>query len=385
MKRYHNFLLLNWRESVSFLLSITMYFSSVVAQDSSPENRNAKIQGTLLPDTGQTVRYTQSFGEDSDYAGVQPSYTDNEDGTITDNVTGLMWQKTDGGEMTWEKARQYANDCQLGGYSDWRLPHSNELFSIMDHGRHGPAMNTEVFTKTEARYWWTGVTRPDDSSKVWVVNTGGGIGSHAKSETVSAGGERPIHVRVVRGTSSLGTGPRFQENGNGSITDNSTGLMWQKLSTQEGMTWEDALAACGKLDLAGHKDWRLPNIKELRSISDDSKVRPSLDITFFPNAQAKIYWSSSSQSNRPQRAWFVDFVTGLVSYSDKTEKHLAIAVRDNHSTPGTKDKSPPDASLLEQSSRKGQQGSGNSKKLKNQDNRRKMPQPNKPIKQESSR
>lgn len=80
---------------------------------------------------------------------------DNGDGTVTDQVTGLMWQQTDGGEMTWERAQEYARQLRLGGHREWRLPASMELFSILDHGKHGPAMDTDYFTRTEARYWWT--------------------------------------------------------------------------------------------------------------------------------------------------------------------------------------------------------------------------------------
>ena len=57
-----------------------------------------------LPDTGQNTHYTTTPGEDADFIINPPTFTDNGDGTITDNNTGLMWQKTDGGEMTFETA-----------------------------------------------------------------------------------------------------------------------------------------------------------------------------------------------------------------------------------------------------------------------------------------
>ena len=59
---------------------------------------------TRVPDTGQTLDATTTFGEDSDYTINAPSYRDNGDGTITDLVTGLMWQKVDAGEVTWDNA-----------------------------------------------------------------------------------------------------------------------------------------------------------------------------------------------------------------------------------------------------------------------------------------
>jgi hypothetical protein len=65
----------------------------------------ATVSGGPLPDTGQTVRHTRTFGEDSDFAGAGPRLRDNGDGTVTDEITGLMWQRSDGGEMTLEAAR----------------------------------------------------------------------------------------------------------------------------------------------------------------------------------------------------------------------------------------------------------------------------------------
>lgn len=188
------------------------------------------------------------------------------------------------------------------------------------------------------------VPRADDPSKIWVVNFGGGIGAHAKSETISAGGSRPMHVRCVRGQSRILAGPQLHDNNDGSVTDRTTGLIWQRLGSEQSMTWEDALKACAHLNLAGRKDWRLPNIKELRSINDDRQVRPSLDGSFFPHAKADIYWSSTTQWNRPERAWYVDFVTGLVSYSDKTERHFVLAVCGGKSIVGPKEKPNPDLS-----------------------------------------
>lgn len=67
------------------------------------------------PDTGQTGDFTQTVGEDSDFSIHSLSYTDNTDGTITDNVTGLMWQKTEGGEMSFDSAIAYCQKLTLGG------------------------------------------------------------------------------------------------------------------------------------------------------------------------------------------------------------------------------------------------------------------------------
>lgn len=85
-----------------------------------------------LPDTGQATDYTPVFGEDSDYPINFPSYGVSGYGTVTDHITGLMWQRSDGGEMTFEQALTYCDSLTLGGYTDWRIPTGRELsgFSI---------------------------------------------------------------------------------------------------------------------------------------------------------------------------------------------------------------------------------------------------------------
>ena len=107
----------------------------------------------FLPDTGQTQSYTTTFGEDQDYLINTPSLTNNNNLTITDNVTGLMWQKADGGEMTIENAVAYCDNLFLGGYSDWRLPFPIEAFSILNHQNSNPAIDTNYFASTAAEYW----------------------------------------------------------------------------------------------------------------------------------------------------------------------------------------------------------------------------------------
>ena len=340
------------RHLAPFLGLLALASSSTCAQNTP----------SRLADTGITLRYTKTFGEDGDYAGSAPSFKDNGDGTVTDVLTGLLWQKADGGEMTWEKAKDYAKSLRLAGRQDWRLPTSMELFALTNQGMHGPAMDTSVFTRSEARYWWTNSTRADDAAKVWLVNSGGGIGAHAKTETVSAGGERPVHVRCVAGTSVTGTGPSLVDNPDGTVTDRRTGLTWQKLGPAKALTWEEALKYCDALKPSGHGPWRLPNIKELRSLSDDAKIRPSLDRKFFPEAKVANYWSSTTQSNRPGRAWLVEFETGLVTYADKTEAQFVIAVCGGVATAGPREKPEPDPKVLADTGKPGKDKSKKPKK-----------------------
>ncbi len=288
----------------------------------------APITVKRLPDTGQTTSYTSTYGEDADYSINIPSYTVNGNGTVTDNNTGLMWQQTDGGEMTIEKAVIFCDTLTLAGYSDWRLPTGLESFSLLNHDKLNPAMDITVFPKTTAEYWWTGERRADDATKVWSTNSGGGIGAHPKSETIGAGGTKHFHVRAVRNIkSSVVVSPRFLENGNGTVTDRSLGLTWQKNQLLAVMSWEQALAYSESLSIGGYSDWRLPNIKELQSMNDAGLTKPSIDKTVFPSAVTGRYWSSTSQFNTAVNAWFLDTEFGIVSYDVKTTAYNVLCVR----------------------------------------------------------
>lgn len=82
------------------------------------------------------------YGQNSNYPGNIPSYTDNGDGTVTDNVTGLMWSKSpdlngDGiinydDKICLEESEQFIKEFALAGYTDWRIPTIKELYSLID-------------------------------------------------------------------------------------------------------------------------------------------------------------------------------------------------------------------------------------------------------------
>jgi hypothetical protein len=287
----------------------------------------------LLPDTGQTTSYTSTFGEDHDYLINTPSYTNNGDGTITDNVTGLMWQQADGGEMTHETAITYCDNLILGGHSDWRLPTPIEAFSILIHENGNPAINTNYFTPTGAEYWWTSVFEKNLTTKVWVTNAGGGIGNHLKTETISAGGTKKIHARAVRNSTTPTTlTNHFTDNNDGTITDNLTQLIWQKVPNTSTVTWENALSYAEGLSLANATDWRLPNIKELQSLNNELATNPSVFSPYFGSLGTKKYWSSTSlrpNGSNPNSAWYWYTQYGITAYDVKTNSNSVICVRGN--------------------------------------------------------
>lgn len=301
------------------LLNSTLFFAQSVSKT---------IQ--LLPDTGQTSSYTTTFGEDHDYSINAPSFTNNGNGTITDNVTGLMWQQVDGGEMTIENAITYCNTLTLGGFSGWRLPTPIEAFSILNHQNANPAINTTFFNLTTAEYWWTSVYENNSSTKVWCTNAGGGIGNHPKIETISAGGTKKFHARAVRNITSPTTiANHFIDNADGTITDNLTQLVWQKIPNANIFSWEQAIIYAEGLTIGSNSDWRLPNIKELQSINNELATNPSVFAPYFSNVGVHNYWSSTSLPNQTTKAWYWNNQFGITTYDLKTNSNYVLCVRGN--------------------------------------------------------
>ena len=134
---------------------------------------------------------------------------------------------------------------------------------------------------------------------------------------------------------------RFIDNGDGTLTDTCAGLMWQKDrgDFSAGHDWQGALHYCDALDLGGHRDWRLPNIQELQSLLDFSRLGPSAAPIGGPGITGSTYWSSTTEPydvspEEPHagawRALVVTFAIGHTYGQDKnfTGYNEAIAVRD---------------------------------------------------------
>jgi len=305
-----------------FLLLTTFSFAQSVTKNIN-----------LLPDTGQNTSYTSTVGEDNDYSINVPSYTDNGNGTITDNVTGLMWQKVDGGAKTFENAITYCDDLVLGSYSDWRLPTPLEAFSIMNLQNSNPAINTTYFsspTTPGADYWWTTTLQFGDPNKVWCTNAGGGIGNKPKTEALGAGGTLKYNARAVRTVTTPTTiTNHFTDNGDGTVTDNLTQLVWQKIPNANAVTWEEALSYAESLSIASNANWRLPNIKELQSINNELTTNPSVYAPYFSNLGVHNYWSFTTlkpNTANPASAWYWNSQFGITSYGVKTTANYVLCV-----------------------------------------------------------
>lgn len=265
---------------------------------------------------------------------------------VQDNNTGLVWEvkSPKKGDVnyydeayTWKKAQdsyiKELNKDKYGGFSDWRLPNKDELRSIIDYGRTGPAVDTRYFPNTKSDFYWTCVAYNMQKPFIWGIFFGLGSG-------ICYTPNSKRFVRAVRAGNDKRFGKqdpsRFKENNDGTITDTLTGLMWQK-GENERMDWYCALKACREMRLAGHDDWRMPNLKELNSILN-------LDYTngwwyfkdFFPADGLKPpllhYFSSTPYEGI--YVWVTNFCFGYDGYyAPKNAKLLFRAVRNVNPAP----------------------------------------------------
>lgn len=136
----------------------------------------------------------------------------------------------------------------------------------------------------------------------------------------------------------------FEVHGDGTVTHLSTGLMWKVCSEGQGWaadgscsgtasshTWQEALQLVQTLNAGGgfatHTDWRLPNLKELKSIVEHACSSPAINDTIFNNTPSSYYWSSSPNAAYSTSAWGVDFGYGSASSGDRTSILHARLVR----------------------------------------------------------
>jgi hypothetical protein len=146
-----------------------------------------------------------------------------------------------------------------------------------------------------------------------------------------------------------GVARSFTDNGDGTITDNVTGLMWEKLSDDgtihdwnDAYTWANAFTKVSTLNstsFAGYDDWRVPNLVELETLRNLGAVDPATYSSFYTGCapgctvttcsctRSTNYWSSSTYADTPSYAWNVDFYDGDNVAPGKTTTNYVRAVR----------------------------------------------------------
>jgi hypothetical protein len=267
----------------------------------------------------------------------------------------------------------------FAGHTDWRLPNVRELESIVDHGRVSPSVNP-VFN-TGCTPGCTALTCSCTVSDLyWSSTVDVGLPAYGlcvefifgNAAGFSKTGPNQVRARAVRGGAGgcplpatgqttcwdnggnpiacTGTGqdgdvragspPAFVDNGDGTVTDRNTRLVWEKKSADGTIhdqnafyTWSDAfalhIAGLNAIRFGGHNDWRLPNVRELESIAQYDRVAPAVNPAFNTGCTpgctvltcsctnsggSAFYWTSTTNPPNGSVAWIVEFGAGTVPF-----------------------------------------------------------------------
>ena len=339
--------------SLAFLLGVVLSGTCRAAQTyfvvDTGQSSCYNINGVITaPSSGQPY-----FGQDAQFFGNQSSYTLSGDNkTVHDNNTGLTWMRSPNTTLTPPvKADRMTNGAipgwvatvnasSWGGYNDWRLPTLKELYSLFDCRGTDPTSYTNSDTSVltpfiDTNYFlfaWgntaagerlidqqyasttTFILNPSESGyqKNFGVNfSDGRIKGYDMTDALSHL-LKTFYVQLVRGPTNYGVNS-FTNNGDGTTTDLSTGLMWSRTDNGSGLLWSNALAWVQGRNAAnylGHNDWRMPNVKELQSIvnysnAPDYNGRPAMDTNYFActtitneagQPDFPYYWTSSTHA-----------------------------------------------------------------------------------------
>ena len=343
-----------------------------------------------LAGTGQTISYAS--GDDGNLkkgvAWPESRFSDNHDGTVSDHLTGLLWLRNAGcfNLELFAAALADVNQLATGACGltdgskpgDWRLPNLNELESMVDVSQSSPAVpaGSPFINVQNAIYWsstsyfggqagspnaWT--IRMSDgryvndsvnnlkataANAVWAVKgVGGG------TIKLQATGQYVTYAKGDDGSIQAGVPPTFQrwvDNGNGTLTDTVTGLIWLKKADCIHADWPSAVASanslatgqCGLTDGSAAGSWRVPNRNELLSLSDRQEnnngaffdatylnpdgtlFRPPIFTNYVEN---QYYWTSTTDAADTSEAWAVFSCDYGVYDIHKSDIAYSLAVR----------------------------------------------------------
>lgn len=311
-----------------------------------------------------------------------PRFTDNADGTVTDGLTGLVWMQdaasagpgacaATGTTMDWQAGLDHVaclNGNDYLGHSDWRMPNYAEMISLRDFGAADlpAALNGQGFVNVSTTPYWTSTTEtvvnPGGARMVTLIANGSGVGTKGGNNgqvwpvrgtsngpaTVWATGQTGCWDSSGTPRACAGTGedgelrqgaawpsPRFTDNGDATVTDNLTGLMWTQNANSPGpgpgiclgsgvqVFWQralDLIACLNANTYLGHSDWRLPNPVERRSLMSYQTNdflpagHPFLNLKTF-------HWTATTDAATPSQAWYFGSNVGS---NDKSLNYVAI-------------------------------------------------------------
>lgn len=364
----------------------------------------AFASGPTLPQTGQIKCYNTtgveisctSTGQDGDwqtgFPWPEPRFVDNTDGTVTDKLTGLVWLKnancTDtvggiskaSGAINWNNALTWSNNLASGycGLTDgstvgqWRLPNIYELRSLLNFQQSEISdwLNTQGFNNVQRKTYWSSTTHINSPTDAWFIGmTLGSIEARSCDrydcytktnanrytwtvrDSVNIGaiqlpktGQTISYAAGDDGALQKGNNwpsPRFVDNGDQTITDALSNLIWSKDGNAPGpsvcgaattKTWQDALdyvACLNGNNYLGKTDWRLPNINEIISLFNYGNLDTVswLSSHGFYNVKTDFYLSSSTHTSYLNNSLYIYTGVGYVSARLKTSSFSIMPVR----------------------------------------------------------
>lgn len=368
-------------------IRLSPYFDAAVM---APKGSRDDPPPAPVPRTGQTDCYGARGRSVIDCAGTgqdgetrtgaawpDPRFLDNGEETVVDRLTGLTWTRDAdpaGGSRTWRQALdavETLNSRNHLGHADWRLPNILELESLVNKQPGLPAwLESRGFRNVRADSYWTSSTYASYTACAWSVGMYSGIvagrgkaeggyvwpvrGGRSGTPALPKTGQAACHDDSGSPTACAGTGqdgalqagadwpsPRFAPNGDRTVTDRLTGLVWSPDGDAPGpadcdpgtrKTGQEALDHVRCLNdrrYLGKSDWRLPNRNELASLVHRGQPDSAawMNTQGFSNARGGIYWSSSSYPYNTWNAWCVNLHDGAVSSCAKGHRFHVWPVR----------------------------------------------------------
>lgn len=242
----------------------------------------------------------------NDYAS-EGLIVDRDAGTILDEVTGLMWQRSvpSPDDANQQAAAQACAQLELGGYDDWRLPSLIE-FGTLNTTPRLPSYPAALFEGVLYNVW---TSRVADGRGVFVTADPYPYGGSPVTETVPSVGHLCVRTDrvVVEGLPES----RFDSSAAGLVTDRRTNLTWQRTPSTTQVSHADARAYCEGLELGAYSDFRLPSYAELLSTCDEEGEPPHCGgggALVGPNEPLVAWFWTDTVHTRTEAPFVVDYV-----------------------------------------------------------------------------
>ena len=193
------------------------------------------------------------------------------------------------------------------------MPSRIELMSLVDFTNPNPTIDAEAFPNTPTEGFWSASPFVGARASAWGINFGFNVSFVFQDRATAV-----YRVRCVREATATPPAVTFQAMSN-LVQSSGTKLSWQRSPDTGTYTWSEAATYCATLDLGG-RTWRVPSVKEVQTLVDESRSDPAIDQSAFPNTVSDYYWTSSSLANFDDKAWAVDFKLGFDIFLDVATK-----------------------------------------------------------------